>query len=731
MQEMEKVHCEGSVVWYQLASPRVYKGIWWPCKVVSAKDGDDAITLKSFFDHCIYEIDIDSLRHGQKLVQPFCCSEKLLKEFVSLGKQRFKKRTSTLKEFLGAVTQALDDYNSNNDDSTFTLDLDCSDLSSSLNSTPSNLATPPHLVLSSSVFTTGATTSLRKTRSSTNKRPRPNYCNEHVEDPLKPVNLETRRSAIKRQKQSKSEYNSDGVGARLRFNDAEETENDSDGVGARLLRYDHSETSEENSNSDNNDSFYQPDNLTSQDISLSSKPSIISISSDSQNGSPDNQNRSPDTDRSLTPSPREHVIISPQKITKKLSVEIARLSATPVRVQTVTVGDTTSCVSTGYIETTPPTPPTSDKTNNHPQASSSHETNTDEVPSLSVDSFMQPGYDTMLEQIRDFSSDDEDDDNDPVSSDPDSDDDLPIVDFSVQENVRIHEIRPNAVIWTKYKHYPFWPVLVVSVKKSKKIAQSSLQVKFLGYEVKEPKVKIKNHKNIALYATKRATQFKEEGGRGKNSKRFFQAVEDAETLIRLRADKEIRGNPEEQLQQIITYRPRRQESRSVSPVVEASHTPFMADEVNTDAPLNIDSAMPDSSDEEFDIPSSEGEEDNQEFEYNHTKVMEIVNKIECELVAIAQGRAESRRHSVFVSGSEKERNGLKKEGHYGPLMKWKSGKRFDFSQHLLKMVGKPEHQPVQCKLSQDYLLGVLLPETMTRMIMRMEGVSYQEAEQQL
>ncbi len=77
----------------------------------------------------------------------------------------------------------------------------------------------------------------------------------------------------------------------------------------------------------------------------------------------------------------------------------------------------------------------------------------------------------------------------------------------------------------------------------------------------------------------------------------------------------------------------------------------MADEVNTDASLNIDSAMPDSSDEEFDIPSSEGEEDNQEwartyahtythtthsqlscfsyrFEYNHTKVMEIVNKIE-------------------------------------------------------------------------------------------------------
>ncbi len=90
------------------------------------------------------------------------------------------------------------------------------------------------------------------------------------------------------------------------------------------------------------------------------------------------------------------------------------------------------------------------------------------------------------------------------------------------------------------------------------------------------------------------------------------------------------------------------------------------------------------------------------FEYNRAKVMEIVNEIEvryvykiilyytvstsvsivynllcvmqCELVAIARGRAESHRHSVFVSGSEKERNGLKREGHYGPIMKWKSGK---------------------------------------------------------
>ncbi len=59
------------------------------------------------------------------------------------------------------------------------------------------------------------------------------------------------------------------------------------------------------------------------------------------------------------------------------------------------------------------------------------------LPSPFVDSFIQPGYDTMLEQIRDFSSDDDDDDDD-VSSDSEIDD-LPIVDFTVHEDIkRVH-----------------------------------------------------------------------------------------------------------------------------------------------------------------------------------------------------------------------------------------------------------------------------------------------------
>ncbi len=98
---------------------------------------------------------------------------------------------------------------------------------------------------------------------------------------------------------------------------------------------------------------------------------------------------------------------------------------------------------------------------------------------------MQPGYDTMLKQIRDFSSDDDDDDDD-GSSDSEIDD-LPIVDFTVQEDIKrvhlhqcsvvywlplfsksvfyylfsaVHDIRPNTVIWAKYRQFPFWPVLV-------------------------------------------------------------------------------------------------------------------------------------------------------------------------------------------------------------------------------------------------------------------------------
>ncbi len=54
----------------------------------------------------------------------------------------------------------------------------------------------------------------------------------------------------------------------------------------------------------------------------------------------------------------------------------------------------------------------------------------------------------------------------------------------------------------------------------------------------------------------------------------------------------------------------------MSPVVEASHTPFMEGVVNNTTPLNVYSATPacyDSSDEEdVQMSSSEGEEDNQE-----------------------------------------------------------------------------------------------------------------------
>ncbi len=256
------------------------------------------------------------------------------------------------------MENALDCYRSNKDDPTFTLDLDYPDISSfnSTRSAHSTLVTPPHRVLSNSVFTTGGTTSPRITRSLTNKRPRPNYY-ELGGDPLKPVNLGNRRSAKKRQKRQKQSKDSD-------------------------------------SDSQNSDD-YVPDILTSQDINLPSRPPTRS---------PDCQNDSSNVERLLMPSPEDHVIISPKKPTKQLSVEIIRLSSTPVRsvgnatslsatpVRSVgnatslsatpvlvrSVGDATNGVSTnGYIEATPHTPPTRDKTNNHPQTESSRKTNSE------------------------------------------------------------------------------------------------------------------------------------------------------------------------------------------------------------------------------------------------------------------------------------------------------------------------------------------------------------------
>ena len=54
-------------------------------------------------------------------------------------------------------------------------------------------------------------------------------------------------------------------------------------------------------------------------------------------------------------------------------------------------------------------------------------------------------------------------------------------------------------------------------------------------------------------------------------------------------------------------------------------------------------------------------------------------------MAIAKGEVYSKRHKVFVSGTGRERESLKREGAFGPLMKWKQGKvRF----YMLNVAGR-------------------------------------------
>ena len=61
------------------------------------------------------------------------------------------------------------------------------------------------------------------------------------------------------------------------------------------------------------------------------------------------------------------------------------------------------------------------------------------------------------------------------------------------------------------------------------------------------------------------------------------------------------------------------------------------------------------------------------YSYTHTHSC-TCSPTQAELIAIAKGEVESKRHRVFVSGTGRERENLKREGAFGPLMKWKQGK---------------------------------------------------------
>ena len=57
-------------------------------------------------------------------------------------------------------------------------------------------------------------------------------------------------------------------------------------------------------------------------------------------------------------------------------------------------------------------------------------------------------------------------------------------------------------------------------------------------------------------------------------------------------------------------------------------------------------------------------------------ILHLINNVPLQtyMIEIANGNTSSRRHKIFTSGTEKDRNNLKRDGTFGPLMKWTGGK---------------------------------------------------------
>lgn len=691
-------YTEDCIVWYELTSPSTYSGVWWPCKVLSL--GEHSLKIESFFDTCVYNVKESGFA---KRVKPFLCDEK--DDFVAKGKKKFRKKEGILREFCTAIAQAQDFYREKMDDPSFTLDCD---FDPSPNSSLS-VSTPqvPHFFGNTTIYTTGGCTTdtspaLSSGQSSSNtKRPR-------LDILLEPCKESNTRKKPRRSVNTPPGGNNKclrEIVTRLNYDEEESTSLKINGEMAGAQR---SHTLE-------NTSLETPEvDILLRDLSPKTEAcSTVNLTSSCD--------------------PRESASSGEEVNATRLSTRSFVDAANESR-GVCTEGSSLNTENSS-IDTRPPISSVGspvDKTSTHSSSSLL----------FSERSELNPGCNAaLLKEMREDSLNS----NEGESGSDSDESEMPAVDFSVKEDIRFHDLKENDIVWAKYSTFPFWPAIVTKVKvirKPKKAktsllsrkAKSNIRVKFFGYNDLDQSMLITNHKNVAKFATKRATEFKEMGCKCTDKEQFEQAVEDARELIRLRVSGTVKGTPDQQYKEIQKSRPvtYKSESFGSSPMVLASKTRSSVGEVESATPTDVAVSLGlDSDSEECCISSSEGEEDNEEFQYNLVKVMDIVKKIELDLIAIAKGEVESKRHNLFLRGSEKEKDKLKREGTFGPLIKWKQGKRADFVEYIRKMVLKPQHQPLQCKPNHSYILTVLVPEALTKVMMIAEGLSYEEAHQRL
>lgn len=336
------------------------------------------------------------------------------------------------------------------------------------------------------------------------------------------------------------------------------------------------------------------------------------------------------------------------------------------------------------------------------------------------------------------------DDNHLDSSDSDSSAGLPSFNSSFHKKFNVFDLSPKEVVWAKYQNFPFWPAMVARPSKYKTKSKFSVDIYFFG-ESTLTKLKIRNPRNLFPYEYEHTEKFsrvgKEKLTKEADCKKFLLALDEVKEFFRESARCETAA---EAMQEVMR---RRGTGVSSSMAVEEREDEGGddEDEGGDDEDDGIAAALPvppppsspkpsssftvaanvDSSESDF----SEEAEDNDNKEeigpYTYDRVVKEMELLKPVLVGIMRGEVHSDLHTVFTSGSRKEKEMLRLSEKHGPLQRWKEYEVARLVRTVLldKVVKKAEGS----SFGLTYAYDVLLPEAMMRVKAVLEDIPIEQA----
>ncbi|CAI7996286.1 hypothetical protein GBAR_LOCUS1846 [Geodia barretti] len=326
-------------------------------------------------------------------------------------------------------------------------------------------------------------------------------------------------------------------------------------------------------------------------------------------------------------------------------------------------------------------------------------------------------------------------------SDPSSeDDDLPNYQTTSTTKVTINKLKEGDHIWMKWKTFPHWPALVVKGYPTKTKSKARARIIYFGDKPEHDPVTIKyaQRRKLARYVrgNEEYEKFMRAGREcGENAEYFLQSVQEAEAFITAKWNKELTGSALEMFKQICEKRPASmtppaawmEQSLSVRqlepPTVSAFGFPLDPDLM--DREKEEEEEEEEASDSEVSKSDSEEEEEENSV-YSLEKVLQHFTKLKPTLIEIMSGATPSEYHTVYISGTAKQKQQLALCSKYGPCNKWTISKKMKLIRHLQKIAEESFNSSLF-----TYAGDVLLPEAMVRTISHFEGISEEEAQKRL